>query len=813
MLKNLLNKLKPHLLPIFGLFVLCVIYYYPSLEGKVLIQNDIVQHQGMAKEITDWRAKTGEEPLWTNSMFGGMPAFQISTLYPGNIFEAILRLPFKVMSVPIGLTFLILIGGYIFLIGYGVKPWVSFLGAIACGYTTFILVSLEAGHNSKVHAIAFILPALLGMDLVYRKRFISGGVLFACTLCLQLTANHFQITYYLMITGLILSIYYFYNAFKEKQIKTFLKSISLLAIAVILAILPNVSKLWSTFEYAKETMRGGSSELSSKAGKSTGLEKDYAFSWSYGKLETMTLLIPGTYGGSSHENLDESSYAYKELIKKGIPDQQAKQFASSLPLYWGDQPFTSGPVYAGVISLFLFVLGMFLLKGTFKKWILTAIILSVLLSWGKNFDVLSDLFFKYIPMYNKFRTPSMWLTITCLLIPVLGFFTLNLIIKNHDKKLVINALKKSTAILGGLCLLIFLFSSSIFDFVANSDQNIGQAWIVDLLQHQRESYLKHDAIRSLILILLSASAIWLYFNKRIKENILLVTLGILLVFDLWGVGKKYLNAEDFKIEKDYKNYFQPTQADLAILQDTDPNYRVLNLTTNTFNDAMTSYFHKSVGGYHAAKLIKYQDLIENQISKNNLSVLNMLNTKYFILKGKDGQPIPQQNPNALGNAWFISNIQWVNNADEEMTALTDFNPTETVVIDKRYQAYVSESAIIKDSISNIHLTEYAPNHLTYSSTVSSKAFAVFSEIYYNNEKGWNAYIDGEKTPHIRVNYLLRGLTIPQGEHKIEFKFEPKAYYVGENISLAGSFLLLGLISFAFFKSFSPKKDNDNEFAE
>lgn len=534
---------------------------------------------------------------------------------------------------------------------------------------------------------------------------------------------------------------------------------------------------------------------------SGGLDLDYATKWSYGKMETLTLLIPNFYGGASSGELSKKSELYKAFTANGVDQNQAKNIIKQVPLYWGEQQFTSGPTYIGAIICFLFVLGLILIKGKFRTWIIAGTILSVILAWGKHSFGIYELFFDYMPMFNKFRTPAMFLTLTCLTIPLLGIYTVDRILKeDFNQKDIKAALLKALYITGGLTLFFALLGSSFFDFTGASDTQLEQqGWPISALQSDRASMLQMSAFRSLFFILTAFGLFWYFLKGKVKKQHVILGLGLLILVDLWMIDKDYLNADNFKTKRNYKQAFLPSQIDQQILQDTDPNYRVLNLATNTFTDAMTSYHHKSVGGYHPAKLIRYQDLIENQISKNNISVLNMLNTKYFIVRDKQNQPLLRLNPNALGNAWFVQNIQLEANADAEMAALTNFNPATTAIIDQRYSNYIEGFNAEQDSSSNIHLIEYKPNHLTYQTTQNSEQFAVFSEIYYEGlGKDWQVFIDGKESEHIRVNYTLRGMRIPSGNHKVEFKFHPATFFVGEKVSLVSSILIIGFFGLVAF---------------
>ncbi|MGE3826048.1 MAG: YfhO family protein, partial [Bacteroidia bacterium] len=555
--------------------------------------------------------------------------------------------------------------------------------------------------------------------------------------------------------------------------------------------------------YGQYTIRGKSDLSSELAAGKEGLSQKYATDWSYGVGETMTLLIPNFYGGASNGELSTKSETYKVLIDSNFPKSQAAGIIKNLPLYWGDQPFTSGPVYLGAIICFLFVLGLFTIKGNDKWWLLAAAILSIVLSWGKNFPAATDFFFTYFPGYNKFRAVSMTLVIAQFVFPVMGLLALKNIFSGEipaaelKKKLIY-----SLSIVGGICLFFVLMPGMFFDFISSADESLERskvAGLVDAIRDDRKDLLSSDALRSLVFILLSGAILWLFMLNKLKKEIVMALFAVLVLVDMLPVDLRYLNKSNFVNKNKAEKPFTATEADKIILEDKDPNFRVLNLAANTFNDASTSYFHKSIGGYHGAKLKRFQELIDQHISKNNIKVLNMLNTKYVIMPGEGNRPaLPQQNPGALGNAWFVYEINWAANPDSEITALGKFEPKFTAVIDKQFEKELNGYTPQADSTAQIKLTDYKPNHLTYQSKATAEQLAVFSEIYY--DKGWNAYIDGKLTPHFRANFVLRAMRVPAGEHKVEFKFEPATYYTGEKIALAGSVLLFLFVGAALFVS-------------
>lgn len=807
------KKFLPHIIVVIGLLGLALAYMNPVLQGKELIQSDIVNFLGMSKEIKDFRESTGDEPLWTNSMFGGMPAYQISTLYPSNWSKNILKVFTETIPHPASLLFLLLTGAYFMFIMLGVNWRYALAGAIAFGLASYNVIIIEAGHNSKAHAMAYMAPVIGSILLTYKGRIWLGSALLALFLSLQIATNHLQITYYLLLTVVILGIVKLVDAIKQNQLPQFIKATGLMVFAALLAVGPNFGALWTTADYGKETMRG-KSELTAKK-ESSGLDKDYAMRWSYGVGETFTLLIPDFMGGSSMNSFlaDDESATYQAFVSNRPTTQQEAQQLQQLQQmttsYWGAQPFTSGPVYLGAIICFLALLAMLVVKSADRWWLLIAFILSIMLSWGHNFAAFSDLFFNYFPGYNKFRAVSMTLVIAQLVLPILAVLGLKAFFEKENKKELQKPLMIATGVVGGLCLIFAVAPSIFLDFMTGQDSNLigtRYEWLLDALQEDRAGLVKADAMRSLVFILLTAALLFVYQTGKLKAGVAGILISLLVLVDLWTVDQRYLSDDDFDRKSKAKNVITPTEADKQILADKDPNFRVLNLAANTFNDSKTSYFHKSIGGYHGAKLKRYQELIDTCISKRNLAVWNMLNTKYVITPGADGRPAARQNPLAMGNAWFVEKMNIVENADEELHFLTtdEFNPEEVAVIDKRFEDKLSGFQLSKDSTAVIYFEEYKPNYLKYETESSKDQLAVFSEIYFAN--GWNAYVDGELKPHWRANYVLRSMIIPAGKHTVEFKFEPKIYYTGEKISLAGSILLVLFVIGGVVIDFRSTKD-------
>jgi len=799
-----------HFISIFALIAVLLIYFYPTIQGKILVQDDITRSIATSKEARDFRADTGEEALWTNSQFGGMPTFQMNTEYPSNLmryFEKGLKF-YRILPDKTGLIFMLLLGFYFLLITLGVDKKISVIGAIAFGFSTFFIISLGVGHNSKLRSIGYIAPIIAGVLMTYKGKKLLGGAITAFTLALAINANHFQITYYLFLLLLVLASVYLFQAIQKKNTKDFFISSAILLLSALLSVGPNVSKLWTTYSYSGETMRGGKSELTVHKEKSKGgLDIDYALKWSYGKMESLNLLMPNFYGGSSTKKLNTSSNTYKELVGNGVNKRQAKKYIERMPMYWGEQQFTSGPTYLGAIILFLFLIGTFIIRGPTKWWIVIGSVLALMIAWGSNLMWFNQLMFEYFPMFNKFRAPSMALTIVCFTAPLLAMLALNKMLTTENISKYWDKIKLSFYILGGLCLLFYLFGGSLFSFEGLSDDSLKQqGWPIDAIVSDRVNLLKSSAIRSLLLISLVFGLIWSYSKQKLSANLFIGIVGFLILADIWIVDKEYLGADNFHKASAKEKSYLPSVADQQILKDNDPNFRVFNLSVNPFTDALTSYHHKSVGGYHGAKLIRYQDMIDKHLSKQNMQVINMLNTKYLITQNKKtGQKQAQLNRTALGNAWFVNKILWAENADNEIDLLGDFNATNEVVIDSRYKDYFTKEIEINSS--TINLINYKPNHLTYKANVNNEhAFAVLSEIYYEGSgNDWQAYIDDNPVEHIRVNYLLRGMNIPNGEHIIEFKFSPPSYFVGEKISLVFSILVILLFFGALAVEFKPNR--------
>jgi hypothetical protein len=833
-----IKKLLAPAIAVLIFLCISIIYFKPIvMDKKVIRQGDIINHKGMSKEIVDFREATGQEPLWTNSMFGGMPAYQVSTLYPNNWMSYVDKVFMLGLPYTVGLVFIYFIGFYILLCCLKVNPWLAIVGAIAYGFSSYFFIILEAGHNSKAHAIGYLAPLLGSVILLLRGKRILGFALTALFMALELYCNHVQITYYFLLLLFIIAIFEFVAAIRAKQLKPFLISAAFVGLAFIIGILPNATSLWATYEYGKFSTRGPT-ELTIKSNKESnedvkttnGLDKDYAMQWSYGIDETFTLLVPNFKGGASEQISKNNKSALKKV------DPNAREQVGGFGAYFGDQPFTSGPVYAGAIMCVLALLGLFLVKGPLKWALLVATVLTIMLSWGHNFRGLSNFFFDAVPGYNKFRAVSMILIIAELTIPLLAILAIDNLIKrmeSGDGKVKIfskeYSLQRVSLIAFGIVtglLLLFLLMPGMFNSFQPSgelDQLVAQQqqanpkvskqeitdYVAPFLQQvetARESIFKADVLRTLLFVLLTGVIVILFIRRTINLTVVIVLLGAFVLADMWPVAARYVNKESYVSKKEMTVPYEESKADQFILADKTPDYRVLKLG-NPFNDASTSYFHKSIGGYHGAKLKRYAELIDFRIEPEYSNVigmlrvgvtdsliqatlkkqytLNMLNTKYIIY---DPESPALVNNAAFGNAWFVTKIMYVPSADKEITTLGEVNPRWYAVVNEKYKPVLNGFDPVFDSTATIKMISYAPNKLVYESNAKKDQVAVFSEIYY--PKGWNAYIDGNPSEHFNADYVLRAMKVPAGKHSIEFRFEPEVYSKGEKISMAGSILVL-----------------------
>ncbi|GAB2855308.1 YfhO family protein [Hymenobacter ruber] len=800
----------PHVLAVLFFVVLACAYFAPIMfDGKTLAQHDITQFQGGAHEAQEYAKAMGKEALWTNSMFSGMPTYLISLHFPGDWSGYLQKAMTLGLPAVVANLFLALLCGYILLVALGVRPLIAVAGAVALGFSSYNLAILAAGHNTKSLALAYAPLVLGGLLVTYRRDKWLGAALFAVGLTLNVHVNHLQITYYLLLLVAIFGIIELVSAARAGRLPEFAKRTALLALGAALAVGVSFGRLYTTAEYSKYSNRGPS-ELKTPAptppgeapapkteDEGSGVDRDYAFQYSYGVGETITLLIPNFYGGASSMPLSTDS----NLAKAGLP----QEYLGSMPTYWGQQSYTAGPVYMGAVVCFLFILGLFVVEKRTRYWLLAGTILSILLAWGKNFETFNYLIFDLLPGYNKFRAVSMALVIAQLAMPILGALALSRILRprpatapalpgtkapiSADAAALLPKVLYAGAIAAGLCVLAYLASFS-FDFAAPVDGELTKQGftpqLLGALRADRADLLRNDVWRGLLFIGAALGVLYFHLKGQLKLVPAAAIMVVLVLVDLWGVDKRYLGDNKFQRET-IAEEFQPTAADQMILQDKDLSYRVLNVQ-NPFNEAQTSYFHKSIGGYHGAKLRRYQDLIERQIANNNQQVLNMLNMRYLIT-GDAKQPV-QRNPGALGNAWFVSQVKTVNTPDQEMAALSTLSPATEAVVDA--SKFPQQKAATYDIAgSNIALTNYSPDELKYRCNATHDGLVVFSEIYYAD--GWQAFIDGKPVPHIRADYVLRALQVPAGAHTIEFKFEPKAYAVGNGVSLAASIALLLLL--------------------
>lgn len=827
-----MKRFLPDLIAILAFVLLSFAYFFPAdMEGRILFQHDSVAGVGAGQESKEYLERTGERTRWTNAIFGGMPTYQMSPSYDStkvlNWAEKLYRLylPDYVM-----LTFMMMIGFYLLLRAFGLSVWLASLGGIVWAFSSYFFILISAGHIWKFITLAYVPPTIAGVVLAYRKKYLLGGVVTAFFIALQILSNHIQMSYYFMFVILFMVVAYFADAYQKKELPHFFKASAVLVLAAAVGACINLSNLYHTYEYSKETMRGKSElkqEVAAAKQTSSGLDRDYITAWSYGIGETWSLLVPNVKGGSSSAILSQS----KAAMEKANP--MYGSVYSQFPQYFGDQPWTAGPVYVGAFVLFLFVLGCFIVKGPLKWALLGATVFSILLSWGKNLMGLTDFFIDYVPLYNKFRAVSSILVIAEFTIPLLAVLALKEIVgkpavlKEKESR---TALFISLALTAGVALLLAVAPGMLFsDFVtpremAALQQGLPQEHLMPLVSNMtemREAIVASDAWRSFFIIVIGCVLLFLYQQQKLKASLMVAGVTLLCLADMWTVNKRYLNDDLFVPKSQRTEAFVKTQADEIILQDTAQNYRVLNFVGfpgNTFNENNTAYWHKSVGGYHAAKLRRYQEMIDHHImpemeatyrevaqasgrmdsvDASKFRVLNMLNTKYFIFPaGKDGQPVPVVNPYAYGNAWFVDRVQYVKDANEEIAALNTVVPTETAVVDAKFKdALTGWSEGHKDAESVVQLTSYEPNRLTYHVSSAKGGVVVFSEIYY---PGWQATIDGAPVDIARADYILRAMHVPSGSHTIEMWFEPQSIRVTETIAyVALALLVIGVMAWVW----------------
>ncbi|MCE2612016.1 hypothetical protein LVD13_03465 [Flavobacteriaceae bacterium D16] len=802
-----------HFFALVFLIIASLAYFYPVLQGKAISQSDIQQYTGMAKEQNDFRAEYDQEPYWTNSAFGGMPTYQLGANYPHNYVKQLDRV-LRFLPRPADYLFLYFLGFYILLSCLKVDYRLAVLGALAFGFSTYMIIILGVGHNAKAHAIAYIPMVLGGIILTFRGRYLKGFLLTAIAMALEISANHYQMTYYFMLLVLILGLAYLIDAIRSKALKRFSISMGILIGAVLLSLAMNATGLMATKEYADWSTRGATELTINTDGtakeNTAGLSKEYITQYSYGVAESMNLFVPRLFGGASTEDLGTKSKAYQYLTEQGISRSRALEFSRSLPLYWGDQPGVAAPAYVGAVVLLLFLLGIFLVKGKTKWWLLGGVAVSLALSWGKNFGALTDFMIDYFPLYDKFRAVSSIQVVLELCIPLLGVLGLaGLFDKDIKAKEKIRAIKGAVLILAGTGIVLFLVKG-MFSFTGQNDATYLQYYgeeIMTMIRRDREMAYNQDLIRSLVFVLLAGLACWLFVKDKLKYNLTVLAIAVLITVDLVGVNLRYVNEDDFVRRRLVSEPFAEQSFDKEIRKDTTV-FRVYD-PQEGINGARTSYFHKSIGGYHAAKPRSIQELFEYQIYQGNLQILNMLNVKYVIQRAEEGA-YAVQNPDALGNAWFVNKLIEVNSADEEMQMLKTLSVGDSAIVNKNNFPDLSiEKQYQRDSLAQISLYQYQPNRLIYRSSNSNEGLAVFSELYY--PQGWNAYINGKETPHFRVNYALRALVVPAGENDIEFRFEPTVVETGSQIAMAGSllFVLIGVAGFLFTLRIRRKQEQSD----
>ena len=817
---NWFKKLLPDLVVILFFAVIAFLYFFPAVtEGRILAQHDAVAGIGSGREMQEYLENTGERTRWTNSIFGGMPTYQMAPSYDStNTLGFIQQVYHLFLPTYVWYVFVMLLGFYILLRAFDFKVWLASLGAVLWAFSSYFFIIIAAGHIWKLMTLAYIPPTIAGMVLVYRKKWLAGGVVTALFVALQIFSNHPQMSYYFLFVMLFMAIAYGVLAWQKKQLPDFFKSTGVLVVAGLVGVCVNLSNLYHTYEYSKESMRGKSELVKENSADQTdsGLERSYITQWSYGIGETFSLLVPNVKGGAS-----VPLAANEKAMEKANPAYQS--LYAQLGQYWGEQPGTSGPVYVGAFVMFLFILGLFIVKGPMKWALVVGTVFSITLSWGHNFMGLTDFFIDYIPMYSKFRAVSSILVIAEFTIPLLAMLALKEVMERpalfaEQKK----AFYISFGLTGGLSLLFALFPTVFFpSYVSSMEMNALQgaipadqlAPILVNLEEIRRSLFTADAWRSFFVIVIGCVLLGGYLFRKWNAKVTVGALLLLCIVDMWSVNKRYLYDEQFVAKgTEMKPFLEPSETDKEILKDKTLDYRVLNMATNTFNENNTAYWHKSIGGYHAAKLRRYQEMIEahiqgemetlftkipevgadlSKIDVTDTPVLDMLNTRYYIVPLQQGATAPLFNPHALGNAWLVKEVKYVNNANEEIDAIHGMNPRETAIVDKRFAETVKQPAAMPDSLDNIVLKSYAPNALQYEVDTKQGGTVVFSEIYY---PGWRSYIDGEEVSHGRANYILRAMNVPAGKHTIEFVFDPQSLHATETIAfIALGIMLLGAL--------------------
>ncbi len=832
------KKALPHLVAVIAMAVVAILYCSPVLQGKILAQDDTIKSISQSKESKDYREETGEEALWTTRVFSGMTIFHIGLVVSTNVTSYIKSALLGWLPRTVNIVFITFLGFYLLQIILGVNPWLALATSLAYGLSSNLIVSILAGHNTKVLSIGFLAPAVGGLILGLNGKKFLGAFVTVLSLSMMIISNHYQIMYYFFLIALAIGAVYLFYAVKEKTVAGLLKNVGLLVAAGLVALLPNIGKVYNTYEHSAETIRGKKSELtvSNQGGENaegTGLDRDYAMRWSYGPLETFTLVIPSFMGGATGEALPEGGNVEESLKRYNLSRQQKEAILDRAPMYVGEQPFLLGTVYFGAGFIFLFIFALFLFKGKTRAWVLSVIAISFIISWGRHFEFITGFLFDYFPMYNKFRTPSMALAIAGLAIPLFGALGLQKVLSNNVDRLDFQkAFKMALYVSGGMMVLLLLYGV-MNDWIGPKDaqyQTKNSPWGIDevydaLIADRKGRYLS-DWMISTVVMAITAGLMWLHQKGKMSMTVAVIVLGVVFTGDMWRVSKRYLDNDDFITQREWDAKFAPTPADKAILQDKDPHYRVLNATLNPWTDGQTCYYHENIGGHHAAKLRRYQDLIENELSTQlqilnkglmqsdqrillnpdvakQMPVYNMLNTKYYIIQDNNPGGVAL-NRAACGNAWFVEEVKQVNSADAEMSSLANFDPLKTAIIHSDFSEQIYTYQFGKSAGASIKLEEITPKYLKYSSSNTTDGLAVFSEVYYPD--GWEAYIDGEPVEIYRANYILRTMKVPAGNHTIEMHFRPASFQAGKNLSLAGSVIFALFAAGMLFLYFKKREE-------
>ena len=804
------KKIQSDLIAIVVFAAISLLYCLPQLQGKKLSQHDNISWQGMAHEAMAYHDSTGKDVLWSNSMFGGMPTYTSYVAAANTNYTGYIQIVLQAVGKPAYFFFIAMVCFYLLMRVLGVNKWLGMIGAFAYAFSSYNAIIISVGHETKMLTMGYIPAAIAGLYLIYKEKWLTGAALWGLGITLMACNNHFQVIYYYLFIFVAFGIVMFYFAIKDGKMKQFLISSVIAVVVGLIGAGPAMTSIMPTNEYAKATMRGGASELSGHDKKTNGgLDKEYAFRWSNGIGETFCIMIPYLYGGSSGEPADEAPKTNE--ITGGRADK--------LPLYWGPQPFISGPVYFGAVICFLFVLGIMVVRSPHKWWIVAASFFGIMLSWGKNFEGINYFLFDHLPMLNKFRTPSMALVIPQFLFPLLGLWAMQeILVGKQNAQDLLKKLKIAVGITAGLCIILGVGGSMFFNFAGAEDGQM-QEEIAKALRADRASLAMMSGIKSAAYILVAAGLIWAFLTDKIKPVVLIAGLAVVMAIDLLPVSRNYLNDTNYEDAAEYDAVFQPRDVDRAIMKDKDPYYRVLDLSRDTYNDAVQAYFHKCIGGYSPAKMESYQDIIDRHLSRGfNGEVLNMLNTKYIIVGGQKSAPQVMPNPNACGNAWFVDEVKWVSTADDEINGLNAahlgdtvkvpgaFEPKKTAIIRDNFKSVMGSYTFGKDSAAYVKLDRYGLDDISFKSNNSKDGLAVFSDIYYEN--GWKAFVDGKETPIMKTDYILRAIKVPAGAHSIEFHFHPASFYNAQKIAMVSSILLILIALGAIAQLFRKQNDGD-----